>query len=150
MKSLKFIEKIEINCTPEFAFDYTQDYDKRLDWDTFLKKADLIEGASEAQKGAKAYCVAQNGIGMETEYVSFIRPKVTAVKMTSHSLFFKAFSGSWTFNMLGDRITEVVFLYSFQLRLPFSLAGEFIKKILQSNVKQRLIDLKTNIELRTT
>jgi len=45
MGNIKFTEKIEINCTPEFAFNYSQDYNKRLIWDTFLKKADLINGA---------------------------------------------------------------------------------------------------------
>jgi hypothetical protein len=82
MKSIKFTESIIINCSPEFAFDYSQDYSRRLKWDTFLKRADLLEGASEAGSGVKAYCVAQNGLGMETEYLSFNRPKATAVKMT--------------------------------------------------------------------
>ncbi len=42
MKNIKFTEIIEINCTPEVVFDLTQDYNQRLSWDTFLKKAHLI------------------------------------------------------------------------------------------------------------
>lgn len=76
MDSIKFTERIEIVCSSVFAFDYTQDYNKRLAWDTFLKKAELMDGALKAGKGVKAYCVAKNGLGMVTEYVSFNRPKV--------------------------------------------------------------------------
>ena len=149
MKSIKFTERIEIMCNSEFAFDYTQDYKQRLIWDTFLKKADLIEGAEKAGKGIKAFCVAKNGLGMETEYVSFNRPKSTAVKMTKGPFMFKSFLGSWTFKDTKQNICEVIFLYSFKLRFPFSLFNIIIKRHLASNVKQRLIDLKTNIELET-
>lgn len=147
MKAIKFSESIIINSNPEIVFDYTQDYNKRLLWDTFLIRAELIEGATNAGKGVKAYCVAKNGIGMVTEYVSFNRPRVTAIKMTSGPYMFKSFLGSWTFKQTENNTTEVIFLYSFQLRFPFNLASFFIKKILQSNVKQRLIDLKNCIEI---
>lgn len=147
MQAIKFSESIIINSIPEIVFDYTQDYNKRLSWDTFLIQAELIEGATNAGKGVKAYCVAKNGIGMVTEYVSFNRPRVTAIKMTSGPYMFKSFLGSWTFKQTENNTTEVIFLYSFQLRFPFNLASFFIKKILQSNVKQRLIDLKNCIEI---
>lgn len=146
MQTIKFSKSIIINSIPEIVFDYTQDYNKRLSWDTFLIRAELMDGATIAGKGVKAYCVAKNGIGMVTEYVSFNRPRVTAIKMTSGPYMFKSFLGSWTFKQTENNATEVIFLYSFQLRFPFNFASFFIKKILQSNVKQRLIDLKNCIE----
>lgn len=146
MEAIKFSENIIINCTAGQAFDYTQDYNNRLAWDTFLKRAELIEGATQAGKGVKAYCVAKNGLGMVTEYVSFNRPKATAIKMTKGPYMFKSFLGSWTFKSISTSQTEVIFLYSFKLRFPFNLASKFIKRNLQRNVRQRLIDLKTNIE----
>ena len=146
MESIKFSETILINETPEQVFDFTQDYNKRLRWDTFLKKADLIDGATAPQKGVKAYCVAKNGIGMVTEYVTYNRPKVTAIKMTKGPFMFKTFLGSWTFREVSNEKTEVVFLYSFSLRFPFNLLTKTIKNKLQTNVKQRLIDLKNKIE----
>ena len=149
MEAIKFSEKININDSQETIFDYTQDYDNRLNWDTFLKKAKLVNGATSADKGVKAYCVAKNGLGMETEYVSFNRPKVTAVRMTQGPFLFKTFFGSWTFKVVQQGITEVTFLYSFELRFPFSLLTFFIKKKLQNNVRQRLLDLKTCIEKST-
>ncbi len=145
MKSIKFSEAICIRERPEVIFDYTQDYGNRLQWDTFLKRADLVDGATAAGKGVKSYCVAKNGIGMETVYVSFNRPRATAVQMTRGPYLFKTFQGSWTFKA-GAGVTEVIFLYSFTLRFPFSLAGFLVRRILQRNVRQRLVDLKTCIE----
>lgn len=147
MEGIKFAEKILISCKQETAFDFTQDYNNRLRWDTFLKRAELMD-AVEADKGVKAYCVAKNGLGMITEYVSFNRPKVTAIKMTQGPFMFKSFLGSWNFKEIEDNTTEVTFLYSFILRFPFSLLTGFIKKNLQNNVKQRLRDLKNNLEVQ--
>ena len=48
MEAIKFSEKVFINCCPEDAFDYTQDYDHRLRWDTFLNRAELMDGATQA------------------------------------------------------------------------------------------------------
>ncbi|SIT95080.1 type II toxin-antitoxin system RatA family toxin [Pontibacter indicus] len=146
MGSVKFSQSITIKAAAEKVFDYTQDYNKRLVWDTFLKRAELVEGAIKADKGIKAYCVAHNGIGMETEYVSFYRPKVTAVKMTKGPFMFSSFLGSWTFKEISKHETEVVFLYSFTLRFPFTIIGKLIKRNLQSNVRQRLVDLKNYLE----
>lgn len=146
MGSIKFSETILINEKPVQVFDYTQDYYKRLKWDTFLKKADLIDGATTAQKGAKAYCIAKNGIGMVTEYITYDRPKVTAIKMKKGPFMFNSFLGSWTFKELSNNKTEVVFLYSFSLRFPFNLLSKAIKNNLRMNVKQRLINLKNKIE----
>ena len=146
MKSVKFSETIEIDASVETVFDLTQDYGKRLTWDTFLKKAELIEGATEAAKGVKAFCVAKNGIGMETVYVSFNRPDVTAIKMTKGPFMFRSFAGSWQFRKIEEHKTEVIFSYSFSLRFPFNLLRSRIKQNLSNNVKQRLIDLKNILE----
>lgn len=146
MQQIKFSESIKINKPAEQVFDYTQDYNNRLAWDTFLKEAALINGAQTAGMHVKAYCVAHNGIGMETEYVSFNRPKVTAVKMTKGPYMFSSFLGSWTFKPVNINETEVIFLYSFSLRFPFNVFAFFIKRNLQKNVRQRLTDLKMNLE----
>jgi ribosome-associated toxin RatA of RatAB toxin-antitoxin module len=146
MHQIKFSESTTIHTSQERAFDYTQDYDKRLVWDTFLIRAELIDGAAEAAVGVKAYCVAHNGIGMETEYVSFNRPKVTAIKMTKGPYMFKDFLGSWNFKAIKANEIEVIFLYSFTLRFPFNLLTPFIEWNLKNNVRQRLVDLKNQLE----
>ena len=91
MNSIKFSESIEIKARSESVFDYTQDYKKRLKWDTFLTEAYLLDNATQADKGVRAWCVSKNGLGMETQYVSFIRPKVTAIKMTKGPYLFREF-----------------------------------------------------------
>jgi ribosome-associated toxin RatA of RatAB toxin-antitoxin module len=141
MSHSKFSESIIISGCPETVFDYTQDYANRLKWDTFLIEARLLN-ATHAAKGVKAWCVAKNGLGMETEYVSFNRPKVTAVKMTKGPYLFKSFAASWTFKEETEDTTNVTFLYSFSLRFPFNLFRFFVRLVLQSNVRQRLVDLK--------
>ena len=146
MQQIKFTESIIIFIPQVLAFDFTQDYNKRLIWDTFLIKAELVNGATESALGVKTYCVANNGMGMETEYVSFNRPKVAAVKMTKGPYMFKDFLGSWNFKIIGPSETEVIFLYSFTLRFPFNIFTAFIKRNLKKNVKQRLIDLKNQLE----
>ncbi|MET3981520.1 ribosome-associated toxin RatA of RatAB toxin-antitoxin module [Mucilaginibacter sp. UYP25] len=147
MKNIKFTESIIINTSQQVAFDFTQDYGNRLRWDTFLKKAELINGATEAGVGVRAWCVAKNGLGMETKYVSFNRSKATAIKMTKGPYMFSAFFGSWTFKEITPAQTEVIFLYSFSLRFPFNLFAGIATRNLQNNVKQRLLDLKKNMEV---
>src|SRR5690606_14336318 len=146
IQTAKFSGAIIIEIDSESVFDYTQDYNKRLEWDTFLKRAELMDGATKADRGVKAYCVAKNGFGMVTEYVSFNRPKTTAITMTKGPYMFNTFLGSWNFKKLSNQKTEVIFLYSFTLRFPFNLLKCQIKKILQANVRQRLKDLKSGIE----
>ena len=90
-EAVKFSKRIIINCSSVEVFDYTQNYENRLKWDTFLKKAELMDDATKTDKGIKAYCVAKNGLGMVTEYVSFNRPKATAIKMTHGPYMFKNF-----------------------------------------------------------
>jgi ribosome-associated toxin RatA of RatAB toxin-antitoxin module len=140
--SIKFSESIDIQGNPEAIFDYTQDYSNRLKWDTFLIEAQLLNNAQQAGRGVKAWCVAKNGLGMETEYVSFNRPKVTAVKMTKGPYMFKEFAASWIFNPLNDEMTKVTFTYSFKLRFPYNVVPFLVKYILSKNVKQRLVDLR--------
>ena len=148
MKNIKFTESNVINTSQQVAFDFTQDYGNRLKWDTFLKAAELINGATAAAAvGVKAWCVAKNGLGMETEYVSFNRPKATAIKMTKGPYMFSAFLGSWTFKEIAPAHTEVIFLYSFSLRFPFNIFTDIITHNLQNNVRQRLRDLKKNLEI---
>ena len=48
---------IEIDVPPENAFDLIHDYSRRLDWDPFLRKAYLLNGASRADVGVSSRCV---------------------------------------------------------------------------------------------
>jgi hypothetical protein len=85
---------------------------------------------------------------MVTEYVSFNRPTVVAIKMTEGPYMFISFVGSWRFKAIDEARAEVTFLYAFELRFPFNLLKRFVKGNLQANVRQRLLDLKKCMEKR--
>ena len=142
---MKLTESIFIDAPAEEIFDLTQDYSRRLLWDTFLKKAELLNHQSAA-KGVRAWCVSKHGLGMLTEYVSFNRPKVTAIKQTKKSLLFKKFSGSWVFEQETNQHTKVIFTYSYSLNFTFNLTSKLVDNILVRNVQQRLYDLKFCVE----
>ena len=142
---MKFSESAVISARQELIFDFTQDYNNRLKWDSFLIKAELLDEAAHADKGVRARCVARNGWMMETQYVSYNRPNVVAVKMTRGPYLFKDFAASWTFIDIGNGNTKVSFTYSLKIRLPFLFIGSLVKYLLRRNVKQRLKGLKSTI-----
>ncbi|TGE24264.1 SRPBCC family protein [Hymenobacter aquaticus] len=148
MKQTKFIEAIQIERPAEQVFDYTQDYGQRLVWDTFLREAVLLDGATEAAKGVKSWCVSRHGLGLETEYVSFNRPTVAAIRLTRPMNLFRAFAGSWRFEPVTPELTNTIFTYSFALRFPLAPLTPLVRYILAANVRGRLRDLKLNLEAR--
>src|SRR5256885_1859088 len=117
-----FEAAIDIRADAVALFDLTQDYDRRLDWDPFLKEARLVGGAAAPGKGVRAWCVARNGLGMETEYVSFKSPHIAAVKMTHGPAILGSFAGSWRFKTVVPNTTRVVFRYHLTAR-PAWLCG---------------------------
>src|ERR1700677_626446 len=113
---MMFEQSILISASPAELFALTQEYDRRLEWDPFLKSAELLNGARTADVGVRAYCVAHNGLGMETEYVSFNPPRACAVKMTSGPRLIDSFAGSWRFEEVADGRTRVSFRYNLRAR----------------------------------
>ncbi len=107
-----FRQSIEVAAELGVLFDLTQDYSHRLDWDPFLKEARLLDGAERPGVGVRAWCVARNGLGMETRYVSYNPPGACAVEMTGGPWYYRSCSGSWRFDRVGPDRTEVTFTYS--------------------------------------
>lgn len=105
---------IDIAAPATWLFDLTQDYKRRLDWDPYLVKAELH--GEHAGVGVRAWCVSRYPRwGMETEYVTFERPKVVAIKMTKGPRIISMFAGSWRFDERGGT-TRVTFRYRFETR----------------------------------
>ena len=143
-----FEAAIDIKADAAALFELTQDYDRRLDWDPFLKEARLVGGATEAGVGARAWCVAHSGMGMETEYVSFNPPSVAAVKMTRGPAVFGSFAGSWRFKSVAPDTTRVIFRYHVTAR-PHWLRGlldPIFQFVFKRDVEQRLAALKRSAE----
>ena len=135
-----FRQSIEVAAEPGVLFDLTQDYARRLDWDPFLKEARLLDGAESPGVGVRAWCVARNGLGMETRYVSFNPPGACAVEMTRGPWFFRSFSGSWRFDPVGPGRTRVNFTYSLDGR-PALLSG-LLRFVFARETRRRLESLK--------
>ncbi len=139
-----FRQSIEVAAEPGVLFDVPQDYARRLDWDPFLKEARLLGGAVDAGLGVRAWCVARNGLGMETRYVSFHPPGACAVEMTRGPWCFRCFSGSWRFDRVGPARTRVTFTYSLVGR-PGFLTG-LLRLIFARETRRRLVALKRHVE----
>ena len=145
-----FEEAIVIKSTPAALFRLSQDYDRRLEWDPFLRSAKLLGNAHQAGVGVRAVCVAKTGWAMETEYVSFNPPRTTAVKMTRGPWFLDRFSGSWHFDEVEPGHTSVSFRYNLQARPRWVawLLMPIVARTFARDTRQRLEGLKDAVERR--
>ena len=138
---------IDIRATPEMAFDLIHDYPRRLEWDTFLKEARLLEGAESAGVGVQARCTARNGFGglvMETVYVSFDRPRVAAVKMTRGPAVLETFAASLRQDDVEAGITRVTYRFNFSTKPRWlrAILDPIAAALFRREVRQRLQALK--------
>lgn len=79
------------------VFGLLHDYDRRLEWDTLLKKAYLTGGYDKACKGATSCCVGKPMFGMirmQTRYIAFDEPRMAAVVLINRPPFFDSFGAS--------------------------------------------------------
>jgi hypothetical protein len=146
---MTFEESVEIDAGADELFRLSQDYDRRLEWDPFLRSASLI-GAREAGVGVRALCVARTGWAMETEYVSFNPPQTTAVKMTRGPWFLCGFAGSWRFEEIEPGRTRVGFRYSLgaRPRVLSWLLNPVLSRSFARDTRLRLQALKEAVERR--
>jgi hypothetical protein len=148
--AITFDDSILIAAEPAALFRLSQDYDRRLDWDVFLKSARLLNDAEEAGVGVRALCVDRNGTPMETEYVSFNPPRAVAIKMTRGPWFLESFAGSWRFEEVSPGRTRVSFQYSLRARpRPLSwLMNPILARVFARDTRRRLHALKEAVEQR--
>jgi ribosome-associated toxin RatA of RatAB toxin-antitoxin module len=149
-KRSTFQESIVIKSDPDAIFRLSQDYARRLEWDPFLRSANLVGGADQAGLGVRAVCVAKSGWAMETEYVSFSPPRTTAVKMTRGPWFIDRFAGSWHFDEVEPGYTQVSFSYNLQFGPKWLgwLFEPILTRAFARDTRRRLRGLKDAIEVR--
>src|SRR5262245_56866725 len=114
--SMRFEYQAVVEGAVGEVFSLTQDYERRLTWDPFLRSAVLLDGAAAPAVGVRAWCVAHEGFGMETEYVTFRPPRRVAVKMTRGPRILESFAGTWEFESIPDGKTRVTFRYHLRVR----------------------------------
>jgi Polyketide cyclase / dehydrase and lipid transport len=143
-----FEQSVLISASPGDLFALSQDYDRRLQWDPFLKSAKLLVGTKAAGVGVRAFCIAHNGWAMETEYVAFNPPRTCAVKMTNGPCLIGRFAGSWRFEEISSGQTKVVFKYLVRARPAWLswLITPIIGWLFARDTRRRLSALKAAAE----
>jgi hypothetical protein len=149
MRSLQ--AEIDIRAAPEAVFDLIHDYGRRIEWDPFLKDAQLLDGATTAGLGVKSRCTARNGfagLAMETVYVSFERPKVAAVKMTRGPAVLETFAASLRQEEVAPGTTRVTYAFNFATRPRWlrPLGDRIAAALFAREVRGRLAALKQHLE----
>ena len=141
-------QSVDIAASATDLFALTQDYGRRLEWDPFLRSADLLGEATAPGVGVRAYCVAHNGLGMETEYVSYSPPRVAAVKMTRGPWVIRSFAGSWRFTEAAPGRTQVEFRYHIRARPRWLswLLTPLLTRLFARDTRKRLAALKAAVE----
>jgi hypothetical protein len=145
---------IEIGAPCDEVFDVLHDYPLRLSWDTMLSEARLLDAASAAE-GVRSLCVGtwrSAYLRMETEYISFRRGEVAAVRLTNCPPIFERFAASIRHTPLADGRSRVTYTYSFRGR-PRPLAAvveAVIERLLAREVRARLAALRDFIEARAS
>ncbi len=110
---------IEVSASCEQAFDLIHDYSRRPEWDRMLREARLLGDAAHAEQGVRTLCTGtwrSAWIGMETEYVTFERGRVAAVKLTNRPPFFDRFAASIRHEPLAPDRSRVTYTYAFRAR----------------------------------
>ncbi len=112
----------DVPAPPESVFDLIHDYERRLEWDPFLREARLLD-ADAAGVGAVARCVARwrsGGLGMDVRYLSFDRPRVAAIDMIRGPWPLRSFVASLRQDPLDDgAATRVTYAFHFTSALPW-------------------------------
>jgi hypothetical protein len=117
MKKESVSEIIPQPC--EVVFDLLHDYNRRLQWDTLLRKACLLHGAGRAEAGVQSLCAGKwstGGIPMVSEYLTFQRPDYAAVKMVNHPPFFKSFAATIRHAPLDHNRSKITYSYHFEAK----------------------------------
>lgn len=108
-----------VPASADAVFALVHDYRRRLEWDTLLQEAYLETGFSEAARGAIAVCRGRailGGFALRTQYVSFEKGKIAAVKMLNQPPFFDSFAASIRHLAIDDNRSEVIYKVNFAAR----------------------------------
>lgn len=130
------------------VFEIIHDYDRRLEWDTLLSEAYIEPEFSVADKGVVTVCRGRRLLGniaIRTEYVTFEKGKVAAVRMLEPTSFFQTFAASIRHCDLDDGRSSVVYKFNFTSRPRFmrAICEPVMLRLLKWETGKRLQALRT-------
>ena len=138
---------VEVGASCTAVFNLIHDYGRRLEWDTLLSQAVLLDDAAEAGVGVRSLCVGTwRGLflPLETEYISFEPGRVAAVSLTNQPPFFDQFAATIRHEPLGENRSRVTYIYFFRARprLLAPLLEPLMNWLLRRETQNRLAALK--------
>ena len=138
---------VEVGASCTAVFNLIHDYGRRLEWDTLLSQAVLLDDAAEAGVGVRSLCVGTwRGLflPLETEYISFEPGRVAAVSLTNRPPFFDQFAATIRHEPLGENRSRVTYIYFFRARprLLAPLLEPLMNWLLRRETQKRLAALK--------
>jgi ribosome-associated toxin RatA of RatAB toxin-antitoxin module len=139
---LKVSVTANIRGTESRLFAMSQDYAQRLEWDPFVTKIELMNGATEPDVGVDTYVETVGGMAMVTRYISFKPPRVAAITMVGGPRSLKSFSGGWTFRQVTPDVCNVTFSYNFRTNprwlswLMEPVAGIWYRREMQARISR--------------
>jgi hypothetical protein len=141
------ILSIEIDAPCGAVFDVLHDYGCRLEWDSMLREASLLAGATAAGVGVRSLCAGtwrSAFLKMETEYIRFEPGRVAAVKLTKRLPFFECFAATIRHDAVSESRSRMTYIYSFRARPRFvaSLIEPIMNAMLRREVRNRLHSLR--------
>jgi hypothetical protein len=144
---------VEIDAPCRVVFDVVHDYDCRLEWDSMLREARLLDGMTAAGLGVRSRCVGtwrSAFLPLETEYIRFEPGRVAAVNLTNRPPFFDQFAATIKHEALSDGRSRTTYIYFFRARPRFlaPLLEPIMNVMLKWEVRKRLHALRGYVESR--
>ena len=145
---------VEIAASAQETFDLIHDYEIRLQWDSMLSEARLLDGVTRPAQGVRSRCVGNwkcLWLPIEAEYVTYKSGEVAAVKMTNRPLFFAQFAATIRHDDLSDGRSRVTYIYNFDSkpRWAAQILAPVMNFCLRREVNHRLRALKSFAESRS-
>jgi hypothetical protein len=143
---------VEMGASCTAVFNLIHDYGRRLEWDTLLSKACLLDDATEAGLGVRSLCVGTwRGafLPLETEYIRFEPGRVAAVSLTNRPPFFAHFAATIRHQPLSETRSRVTYIYFFRARprLIAPLLEPVMNGLLKRETQKRLSALRDHLSL---
>ncbi|MEM1211978.1 MAG: SRPBCC family protein [Planctomycetota bacterium] len=134
---------VETACGVEWAFEETHDYGKRVQWDRFIRRYEVLTDGP-IERGSRVRVWAWNGLAMTVDYEAVKAPELVAMQMVAGPWFLRKFTGSWRFEAGGAGGTRVTFRYGYVTR--WGWMTPMVGWVLRWEMGRRIAALRRHLE----